>query len=121
MAEGPSRRVEVGRPAESLPPSTTDMKAAIQDTRTRLALRLAQTAEHVHLLYTAPCSVETQPPMGGVLAHAITTIAAAGRAKRLWTDAKKTGVRRRAVIAAVTVTVAVALATHGRKLDDEAR
>ena len=47
------------------------MKAAIRETRDRLAAQLTQTADHVHLLFTTPSSVKTEAPVGGVVAGAI--------------------------------------------------
>jgi hypothetical protein len=103
------------RPVGNPSSSTADMKAAIHETRSRLAVRLAQTANHVHLLYAGPSAVETEPPASGALERAIKTIAAAGRARRAWTEARRTGLLRRAVIGAVIVAVAAALATRTQR------
>jgi hypothetical protein len=103
------------RPGESPSPSAADMKAAIHETRSRLAVRLAETANHVHLLYAAPFAIETEPPASGALGRAIKTIAAAGRARRAWTEARRTGLLRRAVLGAVTMAVAAALATRRQR------
>ena len=84
------------------------MKAAIRETRNRLAAQVAQTADHVHLLFTTPSSVETEAPVGGVVAGAIKAIAVAGRARRVWTDARRTGLLRRAAIGGVIVGIAAA-------------
>jgi hypothetical protein len=65
-------------------PSTADVKAAIRETRRRLADHVARTADHVHLIFTTPDSVETEAPVGGAVAGAIKTIAVAGRARRVW-------------------------------------
>jgi hypothetical protein len=112
MAEAPNGRIALERPTERRSPSTADMKADIRETRSRLAAQLARTADHVQFLFTAPSSVETEPPVGGVAAHAIKTIVIAGRARRVWTDAWRTGVLRRAVIGGVIVAIAAALATR---------
>ena len=115
MAEAPNGRVALERQTERRSPSMADMKAAIRETRNRLTVQLARTADHVQLLFTAPSSVETEPPVGGVAAHAIKTITVAGRARRVWTDARRTGLLRRAVIGGVTVAIAAALATRKRR------
>jgi uncharacterized protein YciW len=47
------------------------MKAAIRETRNRLAAQVTQTADYVHLLFTAPSSVDTEAPVAGVVAGAI--------------------------------------------------
>lgn len=112
MAQNPSGRVAEARPAERLSPSAAEMKAAIRETRSRLAVNLAQTANHVHLLFTAPSTIETESPAGGVIAHAVTTIVAASRAQRAWTAAMTTGLLRRAAVAGVAVAIAGALAAR---------
>ena len=100
MAEAPNGRIVLERPAGTAP-STAAMKAAIRETRNRLAAQLAQTADHVQLLFTTPSSVKTEAPVGGAVAGAIKAIAVAGRAGRVWTDARRTGLLRRAAIGGV--------------------
>ena len=101
MAEAPNGRITLERPAGTAP-STAAMKAAIRETRYRLAAQVAQTADHVHLLFTTPsASVKTEAPVGGVVAGAIKAIAVAGRTRRVWTDARRTGLLRRAAIGGV--------------------
>ena len=95
MAEAPNGRITLERPADGTSPFPADMKAAIRETRNRLAAQVAQTADHVHLLFTTPASVKTEAPVGGVVAGAIKAIAVAGRARRVWTDARRTGLLRR--------------------------
>ena len=81
-------------------PSTADVKAAIRETRQRPADHVTRTADHVHLIFTTPDSVEAEGPLGGAVAGAIKTIAVAGRARRIWTDAKRIRILRRAAIGA---------------------
>jgi hypothetical protein len=113
MAEAPNGRITLERPAGTAP-STADMKAAIRETRNRLAAQVAQTADHVHLLFT-PASVKTEAPVGGVVAGAIKAIAVAGRARRVWTDARSTGLLRRAAIGGGIVGIAALLAARTRR------
>ena len=91
------------------------MKAAIRETRNRLAEQLAQTADHVHLLFTTPSAVHTEAPAGGVVAGAIKAIAVAGRTGRIWTDVRRTGLLRRAAIGGVIAGVAALLAARTRR------
>ena len=114
MAEAPNGRITVERPAGTAP-STAAMKAAIRETRNRLAAQVAQTADHVHLLFTTPSSVDTEAPVGGVVAGAIKAIAVAGRTRRVWTDARRTGLLRRAAIGGVIVGIAALLAARTRR------
>ena len=88
MAETPNGRVAMEPTTDRTSPSTEEMKAAIRETRNRLAVRLARTADHVHVLFTTPSSVETEARDGGVVGGAIRTIGVAGRAKRVWSDAR---------------------------------
>ena len=78
-------------------------------------MRLARTADHVHLLFTTPSSAETEARDGGLVGGAIKAIGAAGRARRVWSDASRTGLLRRAAIGGVTVAMAAALATRRRR------
>jgi hypothetical protein len=96
-------------------PSTADVKAAIRETRQRLADHLTRTAAHVHLIFTNPDSVETEPPVSGAVAGAIKTIAVAGRARRVWADAKRMGVLRRQRSAGVLVVIGAALVAWTRR------
>jgi len=95
--------------------STPDIKAAIRETRVRLATRLARTADHVHDVFRAPSAAHAEARDGWCIGGAVNAIAIAGRARRAWTDAKRTGVVRRAVIGAVTVAVAAVLAARRRR------
>jgi hypothetical protein len=97
------------RPAGATP-STAAMKVAIRETRDRLAAQLTQTADHVQLLFTTPSSVKTEAPVGGAVAGAIQAIAVAGRAARVWSDARNTGLLRRAAIGGVIAAIAVSIA-----------
>jgi hypothetical protein len=114
MAEAPNARVALERPAD-ITPSTATEKAAIRETRNRLAAHVTQTADHVHLLFTTPSAVETEAPVGGAVAGAIKAIAVAGRTRRIWTDARRTGLLRRAAIGGVIVGVAALLAARTRR------
>jgi hypothetical protein len=114
MAEAPNGRITLEQSAGTAP-STTAMKAAIRETRNRLAAQVAQTADHVHLLFTTPASVKTEAPVGGVVAGAIKAIAIVGRARRVWTNASGTGLLRRAAIGGVIVGVAALLMARSRR------
>ena len=114
MAEAPNARVTLERPAD-ITPSTATVKAAIRETRNRLAAQLAQTADHVHLLFRTPDSVKPSAPVGAVVAGAIKAIDLAGRAKRVWADASHTGLLRRTAITAGIVAIAAVLATRSRR------
>ena len=96
-------------------PSTADVKAAIRETRQRLADRVALTGDHVHLIFTTPGFIETEAPVGGAVAGAIKTIAVAGRARRVWMDAKGMGGLRRAAIGGMIVVIGAALVTWTRR------
>jgi hypothetical protein len=115
MAEASNGRVATEETIDRTSPSTAEMKAAIRETRGRLAVRLARTADHVHLLFTNPSSAEADARDSGVVGGAVKTIAVAGRAKRVWSDARRTGLLRRAAIGGVTVAIAAALATRTRR------
>jgi len=114
MAEAPNGRITLERPAGTAPP-TAAMKAAVRETRNRLAEQVAQTADHVHLLFTTPSSVKTEAPGGGVVAGATKAIAIAGRTRRAWCDARRTGLLRRAAIGALIMGIAARLATRARR------
>jgi hypothetical protein len=101
-------------PSAGTAPSTADMKAAIRETRQRLADQVTRTADHVHLIFTTPGFVKTQAPVGGAVAGAIKTIAVAGRARRVWIDAKRMGLLRQAAIGGMIV-VGAALVTWTRR------
>jgi len=91
------------------------MKAAIRETRNRLAAQVAQTADHVHLLLTTPASDKPEVPAGGVVVGAIKAIAVAGRVRRVWADASRTGLLRRTTIGGVILAIAAVLATRTRR------
>ena len=115
MAEAPNGRVAMDRPTNTASPSVADMKAAIRETRNRLAAQVTQTADHVHLLFTAPSSVDREAPVAGVVAGAIKAIAVVGRTRRVWTDARRTGLLRRAAIGGAIVGIAALLAVRTRR------
>ena len=115
MAEAPNGRVALEQTTDRTSPSTEKMKSAIRETRDRLAVQLARTADHVHVLFTTPSSAETEARDGGLIGRAIKTIGVAGRAKRVWSDVRRKGLLRRAAIGGVTVAVAAALATRRRR------
>jgi hypothetical protein len=54
MAETANRQLGKPQAAHEASPSATEMKAAIREARVRLATRLAQTADHAHMVFTAP-------------------------------------------------------------------
>ena len=115
MAEASSGRIATNRPTDPRSPSVADMKSAIRETRNRLAAQVAGIAAHVHLLLANPASVEIEAPVGGVVARAIKTIAVAGRVRRDWTEARRTGFLRRTAVGGVILTIAAALATRTRR------
>jgi hypothetical protein len=115
MAEAPNGRIAMDRRIDPTSSSVADMKAAIRETRDRLARYVAGTADRVHLRFAAPSSVETHGPVGGVVAGAINMIALAGRASRAWTDARRTGLLHRGAIGGVMVAIAAVLAMKTRR------
>jgi hypothetical protein len=96
-------------------PSTADVNAAIRETRQRLADHVALTADHIHLIFTTPGSVETEAPVSGAVAGAINTIAVAGRTKRFWANAQRMGLLRRAAIGGVMVVIGAAIVAWTRR------
>jgi hypothetical protein len=62
MAENPNGRVATEQTTDGSSRSVAGMRSAIRDTRDRLDVRLGRTADHVHLLFTPPSSVETGSP-----------------------------------------------------------
>jgi hypothetical protein len=96
-------------------PAIAEAKAAIRATRSRLSVRLAETSGHVQLLFTVPSTADTEAFDGGVISGATKAIAAAGNAKRVWNDARRTGLLRRATLGGLTVAIAAALATRPRR------
>ena len=60
MAETPNRQLGKQQAVDAPSPSPAEMKAAIRETRVRLATRLARTADHVHILFTAPSSAQAE-------------------------------------------------------------
>jgi hypothetical protein len=115
MAETPDRHVGKKEVADRTSPSTAEMKATIGETRVRLGTRLERTADHVHVLFTAPASAQADARDGSFIGGAIKTIAVVGRTKRSWSDARRSGLLRRAAIVAATVAVAAALAGRSRR------
>ena len=113
MAEAPNGRMTFERPAGTAS-STADMRAAIRETRQRLADQVARTADHVHLMFTTPGSENTEAPEGGAIAGALKTIAVAGRARRVWMDARRMGLLRRAAIGGMIVVIGAALVSARR-------
>ena len=78
-------------------------------------MQLERTPDHVHRLFTAPCSVETDAPTSGLVAVAARTVAVIGLGRRIWLDARRTGLLRRAAIGAVTVAIVAAVAKNARQ------
>lgn len=103
----------VAQPTETTR-SPAVLKAAIRETRLRLAENVALTVEHVRVVLTPPGS-ETEAPAGRAVAGALRTIAAAGHAKRLWADAKRLGLLRRVALGAGAVVIGAALVTLTRR------
>jgi hypothetical protein len=91
------------------------MAVAIRETRKRLASRVVHTADRIHLLFTTPAAAEAEAGAGGVVGGAITALTTAGRAKRMWSDARTTGLVRRAAVGGVTIALAAVLATKKRR------
>ena len=115
MAENSNGRLTLADQTERTPPSTADMKTAIRETRDRLALRLARTADHTHRLFTTPSSVDRGAPDSGIVARVIRTIAAVGGVKAAWSDARRTGLVGRGAFAGVIVAIAAVLATRTKR------
>ena len=115
MAEAPNGRVALAQSTDRTSPTTAEMTSAIRETRNRLAMRLARTADGVHLLFTTSSRADTEARDGGLVGGAIKAIGAAGRARRVWSEASRTGWLRRAAIGGVTVGMAAVLATRRRR------
>jgi hypothetical protein len=116
MAEAPDGRIVIAQTIDGAEPtSTAAMKAAIRETRGRLAARFTRTADHVHVLFTAPAFAGKEASNGDVLGAAVTTIAVAGRARRAWSDVRNTGLLRRGAIGGVTLAVAAVLAIRAAR------
>jgi hypothetical protein len=97
------------------PAKMAAVQTSIRETRRRLATQLTATADRVHVLFTTPSAVDTEGPVRGVVAGAVTAIAVAGHAKRVWTEATRTGLLRRAAIGGGIVAVAVLWAAMTRR------
>ena len=115
MAETPDRPVGKQQRPDTPSPTTTEMRAAICETRVRLATRLTRTADHVHVLFSAPSSAQVGSRDRGVIGGAVKAIAVAGRTRRAWSHAKRTGVLRRAAIGAATVVMVAGFAAYRRR------
>jgi hypothetical protein len=115
MAESSdTRRLGTRRANGTTPPSTAQVMAAIRETRGRLETQLARTAHHVHTLFTTPSSEHVETRDKGVIAGAVKAIAVAGRTKRAWNDARRTGALRRASIGAAALAIAAVLIARRR-------
>jgi hypothetical protein len=114
MAETANRDVAKAQVAGTTTPSTAEMKAAIRETRVRLATRLASTADHLHGLFTSPPSRQAEARREDLIGSAIRMLAVVGRTKRAWSDAKRTGLPR-AAFGAAAVAIAATLATATRR------
>jgi hypothetical protein len=115
MAETSNRRLSEPQGAGTTSPSMTEMKAAIGETRGRLALGLTRTADHVHVLFSAAAPTPAESRDHGLIGGAATAIVIAGRTRRAWGDARRTGLLRRVAIGAATVALAVAFAAYRRR------
>jgi hypothetical protein len=115
MAETPNRELGHEEAAINAPSSTVEAKAAIRETRARLAMRLTGTADCVHAIFTHPTVAQMEPRAGGVIGSAINTIAAVGRTKRVWRDARSTGLLRRSAMVSVAAAVALVLAARKKR------
>jgi hypothetical protein len=114
MAEAPNGRITLERPVSGTAPSAADIKTAIRETRNPLATQVTQTADQGPFLFTTPSSVKPEAPVAGVVAGAIKPIAIAGHTKRVWTNARRTGLARRVAVGALTVAIAALLAARTR-------
>ena len=114
MVENPNRQLGQQQAASGTPSSTAEVKAAISETRARLAARLTATADCVDAIFTRPTSEQAERRDGGLVGAAISTIAAVGRTQRAWSHARSTGLFRRAAVVAVATGIAVALAAKKR-------
>jgi hypothetical protein len=114
MVETPNRQLGPEQAATGTP-STTEVKAVIRETRARLAARLTDTADRVDAIFARPTVAQAQPRDGGLVGAAISTIAAVGRTRRAWSQARSTGLFRRAAVAIVAAGIAGALAAKARR------
>jgi hypothetical protein len=113
MAESSDRQLS-SPPTDAASPSTAEMMAAIRETRLRLATRLTRTADHVHMLFSAPSTADREADDGGAIDRAAKTIAIVGRTKRAWDHARRTGVLRRGTVGAMALAIAAVLVAKRR-------
>jgi hypothetical protein len=116
MVETPDRQLGHGQASGRTPSSAAELKAAIRETRARLASRLIGTADRVEAIFTRPAIAPAERRGGGVVDFAITTIAAVGRTKRAWGHIKGPGSYRRAAVVAVAAGIGLALAVRARRV-----
>ena len=115
MVETPNRQLGHEQSAGSAPSSTVEVKAAIRETRARLAARLTGMADRVDALFARP-AVAQERRDAGVVGATINTIAAIGRTKRAWSRARSTGLVGRTAVVAVATGIALALAVKTRRV-----
>ena len=115
MVETANRQLATPHAAGMTPQSTAEVVTAIRETRLRLGARLTQTADRVHQVFAAPSTATAEPSGAGVIDGAVRAIAVAGRTKRAWDDAKRSGVIRRAAIGAAVVAIAAVLVVKRRR------
>jgi len=110
MAETANRQLETPRADDT----TAHLIAATRETRLRLATRLTRTSDHVHRLFTAPSTANTEASGARVIDVAVKTIAVVGRTKRAWDDARRSGVFRRTAMGVAAVAIAAVLVVKRR-------
>ena len=111
MVETSNRQLSHVQVTISTPRSTTDARAAIRDTRARLAARLTDASERIGVMLTHPTrEAEGDGPVGTVL-HTLATIR---RASDTWKHARSVGIFRRAAVAALAAGIALVLAVKTR-------
>ena len=116
MVETPNRQLGHEQAASGTPSSTAEVKAAIRETRARLATRLTDTADCVDAIFTRPTIAQAERHDGGLVGAAINTIAAVGRTQRAWSHARSTGLFRTAAVVAVAAGIALTLAAKTRRV-----
>ena len=115
MAEAPNRQLVAQGKSTLAPSSVADAKAAIRETRARITMELTSTADRVNTLFTRPAAAEEEPRQDGLAGVAARSIAAAGQAKRVWGDARSTGLVRRSIVGTLVAGIALAIAARATR------
>jgi hypothetical protein len=85
--------------------SPATLKAAIRETRGRIASRLDDTTERLAALFIAPSENGGAPREPGIVGLIATSVATAGRTRRAWMYAKSSGLVTKTTAAAALIGV----------------